>query len=285
MGYFFTQLARIGEATILSIGAHLSLSVAGIFFFGFPITFGLGAYAFGILVVRFSVPFGFAVAAALGISFVLGILFALLYRRLSNDSFAVFTLAGVFAFEALLRSWDGLTGGVLGISGVPRPDFARTLGELVVLQAVLTVSFLVLEYVIFQSSFGRTLQAHKESKTFLSALGYPASRIGSVALVIAACTSAIAGILSVWRIQFLDPSFGGIAVLLLVVTISIIALKPKASWLFGATLLVLLLPEMLRFLPFPSEVFAHVRLLVYSVLLIVLVKRLSGRHTVEQRLI
>jgi hypothetical protein len=50
-------------------------------------------------------------------------------------------------------------------------------------------------------------------------------------------------------------------------------------------LCIVLLPEILRFFPFPSSIMGHLRILFYSVLLIVLVKQLSTRYTSKKRFI
>ena len=284
MGYLYTQIARFWETAVLGVGEHLAMSVGGIFFFGFPVVFSLGAYIFAILAVT-GTSFWIAIPSALAGSLVIGFLFALMYRKLSNDSFAVFTLASVMAFDALVRSWDSLTGGVLGIAGVPKPSFISNLLTLIVLQGIVAVTFLILEYFILKSPFGRSLQAHKESKTFLNSLGRNADAVGSLIVILASLASAVAGIIAIWRIQFLDPTFGGIPILLQILTISILAVKPKVRWIAVSTLIIVILPEVLRFFPFPSSIVGHLRLLFYSGLLIILVNRLSSGYTSQKRFV
>ncbi|MFA5870924.1 MAG: branched-chain amino acid ABC transporter permease [Candidatus Paceibacterota bacterium] len=284
MGYLYTQIARFFETSMLSVGVHITTSIAGIFFFGFPVAFSFGAYALVILIKNgFTLWIAFIITILLSV--LLGLIFSLLYRRLSNDGFAVFTFASVLAFDSLIKSWDSLTGGVLGISGISRPSFARTLVALVILQGILAICVFIFEYTLLQSPFGRALRAHNESKIFLDATGIPASGIGSFAITLAVVLSALAGILAIWRIQFLDPSFGGIAILLQILTIGILAMKPKVSGLILSVLCIVLLPEILRFFPFPSSIMGHLRILFYSVLLIVLVKQLSTRYTSKKRFI
>jgi len=91
--------------------------------------------------------------------------------------------------------------------------------------------------------------------------------------------------LGAWRIQFLDPGFGDIQLFIFVLTVAIITVKPKVSWVLTATTLVLWIPELLRFLPFPSSMFAHLRMLTYAVALVVLVQRLAGKYTDTKRVV
>lgn len=284
MGYLYTQIARFLENAVIETGQYLSISVAGVLFLGFPVSFSLSAYIFTIL-GKEGIAISLAIMAALVSSLLLGVLFALLYRHLSNDGFVVFTLASVLAFDALLRSWDSVTGGVLGIAGVPKPEFLSNFLSLVLLQCVIAAVFLVIGYLVLKSPLGRMLRAHKENTTLLDSLGCNSRTVGSLAIIFASFTSAVGGIITVWRIQFLDPTLGGIPLLLSILTISILAVQPKIRWMIAATLIITLLPEVLRFFPFPSTVIGHLRLLFYSSFLIVLVYRFSSRYTSEKRFI
>ena len=284
MGYIFTQMARFFEGLPISIGSHIAVSVSGIFFFGTTVAFSLGAYVFTILAKAGNSIF-LSVILALLAAVILGMIFSFFYRRLSTDSFVVFTLASVMAFDALIRSWDSLTGGVLGISGVPRPAFISNLVSLIILQGIVAVSFVLFEYFILKSPFGRVLQAHKENRIYLNSLGWNSDFVGSSVVVLASFMSAITGILAIWRIQFLDPTFGGVPLLIEVLTISILAIRPKVRWIVVSTLVIILIPEILRFFPFPSSILGHLRIILYSGLLIILVKRLSSGYTFEKRLV
>jgi branched-chain amino acid transport system permease protein len=278
-------MARFFEGLTISVGSHLAVSVSGIFFLGTTVAFSLAAYVFTISAKAGSSIF-LSVVLALLAAVILGVIFSFFYRRLSADSFVVFTLASVLAFDALLRSWSSLTGGVLGISGVPRPASVSSLADLVILQGVVAVSFVLFEYFILKSPFGRVLQAHKENRTYLNSLGWNSNFIGSAVVVLASFASAMAGILAIWRIQFLDPTFGGgIPLLIEVLTISILAIRPKVRWLVISTLVIILIPEVLRFFPMPSSILGHLRVILYSGLLIILVKRLSAGYTFEKRFV
>lgn len=115
MGYLLTILARMCETAIVAVGAHLSITVSGIFFLGIPSMISLGTY--GLMVPQ---RFGVSMPLSIGISFFLtfigSLIFVQLYRRLSNDSFTVFSLTSLLAIEACILSLDALTGGPLGIS-------------------------------------------------------------------------------------------------------------------------------------------------------------------------
>ncbi len=284
MGYLFTQLARFSETAIMSMGAHLTIAVSGIFFLGIPVTFSLAAYAMVI-----AQNFGVSLAVALIISFsavlIASLIFVSAYLKLSADSFTVFTLASILAFDAAVKSWDSLTGGVLGIAGITRPAFVGTLVKLALFQFCLAIIAFMLEQVILKTHFGRALQAMKENEHLVESLGVSSRRIGSAAIIISSFMAAIAGIIAIWRLQFLDPSFGGLMILIEVVTIAIVAAKPKVRWLAFSTLVIVLLPEGLRFLNLPSTMVGHLRSLFYALILLVMIKNISEKLLAKKRFI
>src|SRR3989344_9663080 len=123
MGYFLNTVTRIWETTLEAVGGHLTLGVGGILFLGFPASFWCGAYGYTV-----SAKAGLTVSASLIIGIILsasmGAIYMFFYSRMSNDSFAVMALASVLGMDALIRAWDSVTGGGLGIAGVQRffPD-------------------------------------------------------------------------------------------------------------------------------------------------------------------
>lgn len=284
MGYLFTQLARFSETAIMSMGAHLAIAVSNIFFLGIPVMFSASAYA---MVISQSRGLGliWSIVIALVSVLLISLVFVLAYLKLSADSFTVFSLASVLAFDAVLKSWSGLTGGVLGISGILRPDFIASLPRLAWFQFGLAILSLLIEYVILKTWFGRALLAMKENRYVAESFGFSVWRLGAAAIMISSVMAGVGGIVAIWRIQFLDPSFGGIALLIQIVTIAIIAAKPKIRWLSVATLIIVLLPEALRFLDLPSTVIGHLRNLLYSLLLLIVVRNISKSLLPQKRFI
>lgn len=237
------------------------------------------------IALKMGLPMGWAMVLALGVSLAFGSAFAFAYSKLSNDSFAVLTLASLLAFDALLKSWDSVTGGVLGIAGVVRPELFSSLSNLAAGEGILACALMSVHWVLLRSPFGRKLRAIKENQSALSALGSSGQQIGFFIVLFSGLVAALSGLMSVWRIQFLDPSLGGISVLLPALTVAVVAYRPKTAWLALSALVVTLLPESLRFFHFPSSSMGHMRMLVYSALIILLLKNLSHRSSVADRIV
>ncbi len=285
MGYYFSVLIKVFISTTQAIGAHLTLSMAGIFFLAIPVSYSFMAYVSAIAQRKFLFAPEWAFIIGLVLTFVLGLVLAYLYIKVSQESFTVLTAASILGFEAFVKSFGDITGGVLGIAGIMRPDFMRNLFSIMVISGVIMIVMLIIEHLIFRSHLGRSIRGLKESDVILESLGVSSNKISTIIIVLATMLSGIAGGMEVLRIQFLDPSFGGIPNLILIASIAILAMKPSVKVVFGSTLFVVLLPELLRFFEFNPLIMGHLRMLLYSLLLVVLIRNLSGKYSTAKRIV
>ena len=118
--HFVDLLVFAGIYTIAGLGVGLLLGQCGIANLGQIVFYAIGAYATAYLTVYVQAPaaVGFAVGIAISAALALTIGWPIL--RLSGYFLALATLAmGVIA-NALFFEWDWLTGGTLGIGGIPK---------------------------------------------------------------------------------------------------------------------------------------------------------------------
>ena len=282
MGYFFTLLARFGIVLSMGTGMHLVFSLGGIFFLGMPTVVSLTAYALAIAEKAGYAPL-WAAAIALLVNLCAGLLFAILYLRVSADSFAVLGLASILAFEALTRSWSELTNGVLGLAGIVRPELHAAEWSFGLFNLTLGILIVAGEYVLLQTFWGRALRALKENPVSLEALGISSDRLARNTIILSSLLFGIGSIVMVWQIQFLEPSFAGLMLLIEMLTVGILALKPEVKRVVGGAIFVIALPEFLRFLDLPVTLFGHLRVLLYSILLIVLIRFLNTKISITSR--
>ena len=120
------------------------------------------------------------------------------------------------------------------------------------------------------SPFGRILQGIREDEIVTAALGKDVNRHKVIVFMIGAFFAGIAGSLYAHYITFIDPSsftiMESITILLMVVFGGMGSIKGS---FVGAVVLVVL-PELLRFLGLPSSIAAPLRQMIYGLLLTVL---------------
>lgn len=284
MGYFLTIVSFFFNTLIEGVAIHMVLSLAGIIFLGVPTVVKASLYALAIAEKAGIAP-EISFVIALLVSIVVGLMFGFLFTRVSADSFAVLGMASMLALDALIKSTDKITNGVLGISGVVRPTWMSDLAAVTIATVVIGLICLGVEAILLQTPFGRRMRAFKEDEITLQSLGLNTKRFSRKVIVITSVFLSLAASLFLWRIQFLDANFGGVAFLVFILTLGILAVKPKLRYVILGAAVVSFLPEILRFFQFPSSLMGYIRDLLYALFLILLVHQLHTRFIPSRRTI
>lgn len=261
---------------ILSQGFNIVFGLGGLFNLAHVAFFAVGAYASALL----STDFGWMLLPCLTTSTLLAGLFALLVGEislvLSKDYFAMGTLSFAAIVSALLTNWKSLTHGVLGIPGIPRPAFlgldCSIAINFLLLASALCILMQCIAYLFFRSRFARSLRTLALDELSAQALGRNPRALRNFAFFLSACFAGLAGSLFAFYLNFIDPSSFTLSEMVLVLTIAIVA-KPGSFWgIFpSALLIVIVIPEALRWCEFPSSILGPLRQLLNALILFVIV--------------
>ncbi len=123
---------------------------------------------------------------------------------------------------------------------------------------------------ITSSSFGRALKAIREDEQAISVFGYRTPHFKLVIFVIAAMMASVAGSLFASYISFIDPSTFTLNESVFILAIIILGGLASLRGSFLGAVCLIILPELLRFVGFPSDVAAQMRQVVYGLILILL---------------
>ena len=128
----------------------------------------------------------------------------------------------------------------------------------------------IANYFISRSSFGRVLNAIREDEDALSIFGYKTSTYKLLAFTIGAAMTSVAGVLFASYITFIDSNLFSVNESILLWAMIILGgLGRNRGALIGAVLLIIL-PEALRFVGFPTEIAGLMRQCIYGLLLVLL---------------
>lgn len=222
----------------------------------------------------FGINFFVSILIGMALSGVLALFIGYVLSKFDGDYFAL----GSFGFNIILYSvflnWQEVTRGPLGIPGIDRPSiFGYTFSTN---SSFLILSVVIAGFVYFfaqwlgRSSFGRVLKAIREDEKAIQVFGYNTSQYKLAIFVIGAVLASIAGSLFASYISFIDPSSFVLNESIFVLAIIILGgLANNKGVVWGAVFLILL-PEFLRFVGFPSDIAAQMRQVVYGVMLIIL---------------
>ena len=189
---------------MLAMSLDILMGYTGMESLGQAAFFGIGAYTVGIVTTRHgAASWPVAVVLALAIGTLAAAVAGLLAVQLNGLFFLVMTLAFAQVLWGVSQSWTSVTGGYLGITGIPRPFGALNADVnfyYVVLGGFVLVSFLMLRLV--GSPFGLSLRGIRESESRMKTSGFNVWLHKYIVFVLCGSFATISGILYAFAIQF-----------------------------------------------------------------------------------
>lgn len=189
---------RCASMALFATSLNLLVGYTGLSSFGHGLFFGLGTYAFALLMQRTALSLPAAFLLTLLITAVTAILVGSICIRLRLIYFAFVTLAMQMLMHSVVISWVGLTGGDQGLQGgIPRRVVAGIdLGNqynLYLFSAVMLVLGLLLMRHIVGTTFGTSLRMIRDNETRAAFLGIVVWRVKLTVFVLSAVFASVGG--------------------------------------------------------------------------------------------
>ncbi len=279
--YLMHLLVLIGIYMILAMSLNLAMGFTGLLNIGHVAFYGIGAYTSALLAVNFGVPFWLGLIAGALVAALFGLLLAIPTLKLKGDYLALATLGFAIIFEAVMRNWVSLTNGSLGLPGIPKPaifgfTFSSTFSYMILVIIFVALTYLFIRH-ITQTPFGRVLKAIREDELVAKSLGKDTVKFKMISLAISAAFAGIAGSLYAHYVTFIAPSTFSVMESILIISMLIVGGLGSVEGSILGALVLLLLPEPLRFLPLPIYAIGALRQIIYALLLtLILILRPSG---------
>jgi branched-chain amino acid transport system permease protein len=274
MEYLLHILILASIYSVLAFSLDLLVGHTGLLSLTHAAFYGFGAYSSALLAVHFGSSFGLGILSGMAAAALLSLFVSLPSLRLHDDYFVI----GTFGFQMILFSifnnWMEVTRGPLGIPGISKPVVfgwrVNSNVEFLLLAAAFGCFGCFVVYRITSSPFGRVLHAIREDEVFTKALGKNALFFKVTVFGVSAALAAMAGGLYAHYLSFIDPTSFTVMESILIISMVIIG-GAGSTWgpLVGALVLVSL-PEVLRFLGLPSAIAANLRQIIYGSLLVIM---------------
>ena len=288
MEYLLHLLILVGIYVMLSQSLSLSNSYGGMISLAHAGFYGIGAYTAALLSVNCQFPFLLNLPIAILLSGILALIVSTIALRTVDQYFIVCTMGIQVIIFSLLNNWTSLTKGSFGISGIPRISIFGIGIESRIAFLLLTILFAVLMFLFLRwltkSSFGRTLRALSEDEIFSESLGKNVYLSKVIAFTTSAMLASIPGALFAHYITFIDPLSFTINESIFILSIVIIGGKRNLWGCVIASIVLVLLPEGLRFIGIPGAAAANVRQIIYGAMLII-VMFFDSRQAKTQKVI
>jgi branched-chain amino acid transport system permease protein len=233
---------------------------------------GVGAYTAAILHLKHGIPPALAIAAGVALSALAALPVGAVLGRVRGIYVAIASVNLVVAFQITVGGLPDLTGGALGLLGLPIVATQTVLG--------VSVAAVVAFFWLFSRSRpGRAIRVQRSDPLLALATGVNTVFNASALFVLSAAVGGLAGSLQVFWYGFVSPEFYGFQGLLLV--LAMVVVGGTGSWLgplVGAAFFTIV-PEWLRFAGGLSDV------LVGGILLAVVLFAPEGiAGTIDSRL-
>ncbi|MEW5925158.1 MAG: branched-chain amino acid ABC transporter permease [Candidatus Zixiibacteriota bacterium] len=272
MEYLLHIIILIGIYIILSSSLNLIAGYTGLISIAHASFYAIGAYVVALMALKFNTPLILNVPSAILFAAIIGFIIGTPSLRIHGDYFVIVTFAFQILTFTVLKNWISLTRGALGLPGIPQPKLLgfeiSSLTSFLALTAALCALTLLILYRITHSPYGRILEAIREDEVFSQSIGKNVSRYKISVFVLGAGLASIGGSLYAYYISFIDPSSFTVMESIFIISIVIIGGAGRfAGPILGAIVLVML-PELLRFLGLPASIAANVRQILYGALLV-----------------
>ena len=246
----------LGTNALLALSIYLTLA-CGMLAMANAAFMGVGAYTSALLTLNYDVPFPVALLGGIAAPMVLAFIVGKPLLRLSGVYLAMATLALGEVVRVVILNTESITGGALGLNGIPQ------LTEWWHIGLALALALAVL-YRMRRSKVGRAFEAIKEDETAAGLMGIDVANTKLLAFVLGALLAGLAGALNAHLTFFIGPNEYGFDRGVEILTMTILGgIGSIAGPVVGAFILTLL-PEMLR-------AFNDFRLVINGLILILIV--------------
>jgi len=244
-------------------GLYVLLGATGLVSFGQGGFLATGAYISGLVTTKLNLPFYVGIILGVLGSMVLGIIIGYPTLKLRREYFALATMGWGEAIRALIIAFPKITGGSVGLSGIPQKS---TLG----LTFFLTLASLFIVRNFLISKYGRNANAIMTDELAAEAIGIHTFLLKQEVFALTCGLSGLAGALLAHYITYIDPSIFSWTRSAELVTIVFLGGLGSFTGSIVAAIVVTILPEVLRFA-------AEARFLFYAVvILLVIIYRPGG---------
>jgi branched-chain amino acid transport system permease protein len=246
----------LGTNSLLALSIYLTLS-CGMLAMANAAFMGIGAYTSALLTMNLGAPFGVVLLAGMAAPALAAAVIGRPTLRLSGVYLAMATLAFGEVVRIVVLNTEGLTGGALGLNGIPpQTQWWHVAGALVLM--------LWLLWRLRVSKVGRAFEAIKEDETAAGLMGIDVGAHKTAAFVLGAAIAGLAGALNAHLTFFIGPNEYGFDRGVEILTMAILGgINGLAGPVVGALILTLL-PETLR-------AFNDFRLVVNGLILLLIV--------------
>jgi branched-chain amino acid transport system permease protein len=251
-GYYLNILMQAATYAIAVVGLVVVLGYCGQISIAQAAFFGIGAYGVALGAGDYGLNFFVAMAIGVAVAGVLGLILGLGSLRLGGHYLAMVSISFQMILTQVLTNWIGFTHGPDGVRDIPRPRlFGLSLEAGNVFLGLCLVSLVLATFFVWRlktNRLGRAMQAVRDNELAASTCGIDVFATKVIAFGISAVLGSIGGALFAGGFRYISPDQFSFAESIVLLTMGLLGGIQSPFGSFIGTVLLVLLPEWLRFL-------------------------------------
>ncbi len=240
---------------ILGLGLNIVVGMAGMLDLGYGAFYLIGAYTYALLHLNFGIGFWLSLPIAGMLAATFGVVLGIPVLRLRGDYLAIVTLGFHEIVRLVVENWDEVLHGPSGIPNIPKPGLfgiemgfnASTIYLYYITVVLLLVSILVIRR-LHISRVGRAWMALREDETACQAMGIDTTMTKLTAFGLGAFFAGLVGVIFAAKSSFVNPASFTFLESAMILSIVVMGGMGSIRGVILATLILILLPEYMRFL-------------------------------------
>lgn len=275
MNYIFHILVLLQVYALLAISANQKVGHSGLLSLGQAVFYGTGAYTIAIVSTKYGLSYWIGFSIAITSSIVMGLFFGFIAGKVIELYFSLATLAAQIIFFSIIYN-SSLTNGSYGIAGIESPSVFGFSIDSPMLYTIYAGFWLLLT-IVFLRWFYKTpmhslIQATRDDEIAVLNFGKNPKYFKRVSVLISSVISGLAGTIYASYVSYIDPSSFTLDESILILSIVLIGGSGRLMGSIVGALIYILLPEILKFVHIPEDIAANMRMILFGLLLVIIVR-------------
>ncbi|MBX9843488.1 MAG: branched-chain amino acid ABC transporter permease [Xanthobacteraceae bacterium] len=273
MDYALTTSIWVCIYAVLATSTNVIVGHAGMLAICQGALYGVGAYASALVSLRLGLSVPVAFVFAMMSTAIVAAVVAIPLLRLQGDYFILGSLGIQIIILDIIRNADDITNGTLGLSRIPRPALfgyeASSPADYAILYAVIAAVWVVMLHTLISAPFGRALHAVRDDAVAAEGFGKNAFSFRIRAFALSSAGVGLAGAMYAHYVTYIDPTTFVFAESIYILSMVIIGGTASTRGALAGAALLVVIPELLRFVGISSAAAdSYVRQILYALLLI-----------------
>ncbi len=274
MEYFQHLLIMVLIYACLTVSLDLNIGHAGILSFGHASFFGIGAYTTAILTVYAGLDWFTAMVLAFAAGAIIAGLIGLPTLRLGGDYFILALFGFSLIVISLIINMEWLTNGPYGIRGVPRPSIGNYQVQsgygMLAFTAIMTAFIFIVHWRFASSPMKVALHAIRDDESVAMSLGINVVHTKITVFALGGGFAALCGSMGAFHFRFVSADSYGLQTIILLWAMLFVGGNCSLLGAFVGPAVLMLFPEMFRFIGGQGWDIGHIQEALYGLLLILL---------------